>query len=75
MYILCSSSISLTDLEGQLMGLILYKDSSTNSSHYMSMVKVGDIWFECEVVKIIKIEFNNLCNSDTVYILFYKRST
>ncbi len=38
------------------------------------MVKVGDIWFECDGVKITKIEFNNFCNSNTVYMLFYKWS-
>ncbi len=70
-YILCNSSISLTNFEGQLVGLILHKGSSTNSGHYISMVNVGDIWFECDDVKINKIEFNNFCNSDTVYILFH----
>ncbi len=51
----------------------MHKGSSTNSRHYISMVKVGDIWFECDDVKITKIEFNNFCNSDTVYMLFYQR--
>ncbi len=73
--ILCNSSSSLTDFDGQLMGLILHKWSSTNSGHYISMVKVGDIWFECDDVKITKIEFNHFCYSNTVYLLFYKRST
>ncbi len=57
------------------MGLILYKGLSTNSGHYIFMVKVGDIWFECDDVKITKIEFNHFCNSNAVYMLFYKRST
>ncbi len=57
------------------MGLILHKGSSTNSGYYLSMVKAGDIWFECDDVKINKIEFNHFCNSNTVYMLFYKRST
>ncbi len=56
------------------MGLILHKGSPTNSGHYISMVKVGDIWFECDDVNIIKIEFNHFCNPNTVYMLFYKRS-
>ncbi len=73
-YILCNSSISLTDFDGQLMGFILYKWSSTNSGHYLSMVKVGYIWLECDDVKITKIEFNHLCNSYSVYMLFYKGS-
>ncbi len=74
-YILCNRSINLTDFDGQLMGLILHKGSSTNSGHYLSMVKVGDVWFKCDDVKITKIEFNHFCNSNTVYMLFYKRST
>ncbi len=74
-YVLCNRSISLTDFDGQLMGLMCHKGSSTNSGHYISMVKVGDIWFECDDVKITKIEFNHFCNSNTVYMLFYKRST
>ncbi len=41
----------------------------------MSIVKVGGIWFECDDAKITKIEFNNFCNSKTVYMLFYKRGT
>ncbi len=65
----------VTDFDCQFMGLILHKGSSTNSGHYISMVKVGDICFECDDVKITKIEFNHFCNSDTVYVLFYKRST
>ncbi len=39
------------------------------------LVKIGDIWFECNDMKITKIEFNHFCNSNTVYKLFYKRST
>ncbi len=66
--------ISLTAFDGQLMVLILHKESSTNSGHYIFMVKVGDIWFECDDVKITKIEVNNFSNSNTVYMLFYKRS-
>ncbi len=53
----------------------LHKGSSTNSGYYISMVNVGDIWFECDDVKITKIKFNYFCNSNTVYMLFYKRST
>ncbi len=67
--------ISLSDIDSQLMGLILHKVSSTNSGHYISMVKVGDIWFECDYVKITTIEFNHFCNSNTVFMLFYNRST
>ncbi len=74
-YVLCNRSISLTDFDGQLIGLILHKGSSTNSGHFLSMVRVGDIWFECDDVKITKIEFNHFCVSNAVYILFYKRST
>ncbi len=48
---------------------------STNAGHYLSTVKVGDIWFECDDVKITKIEFNHFYNSNTVCMLFYKRST
>ncbi len=60
----CTTGLSsLTDCDGQLMGLILHKGSSTNSDHYISMLKVGNIWFE----------FNHFCNSNTVYMLFYKR--
>ncbi len=55
-YVLCYRSISQTDFDGQLMGLILRKGSSTNSVHYLSMVKVGDIWFEFDNVKITEIE-------------------
>ncbi len=65
-HILCTRSISLTDFDGQLMGLILHKGSSTNSDHYISMVKDGDIWFENGDVKITKIEFNHFSNSNTV---------
>ncbi len=49
--------------------------SSTNSYHYISIGKVGDLWFECDDIKLTKIEFNNFYNSNTVYMLFYKRST
>ncbi len=60
------------NFDGQL---ILHKRSSTNSHHYLFMVKAGDIWFECDDVKITKIEFNHFCNFYTVYMLFYERST
>ncbi len=74
-YVLSNRYISLADLDGQLMGLIFHKGQSTNSGHYLFMVKVGDIWFECDDVKIPKIEFNHFCNSNTVCMLFYKRNT
>ncbi len=35
---------------GNLMGFIFHKGLSTNSGHCISMVKVGDIWFECHDV-------------------------
>ncbi len=76
-YILCNNLIILKDFEGQLMGLILNKGPSTNPYHYWSenMVNIGHIWFECDDVKITKIEFKLFCNSNnTVYILFYKTS-
>ncbi len=56
------------------MGLILHKGSSTISIHYRSMIKVCDIWLECDALKITKIGLNNICNSDTVYMLL-KKST
>ncbi len=65
-YILCNRSIS---------PLILHKWLSTNSGHYISMVKIGDIWFECNYFKVTKIEFNNLCNSNTVYMLLCTMET
>ncbi len=68
------NNISLTDFDGQLMAHILHKGSSTNSCHCIYMIKVGDIWFKCDNVKITKIEFDHFCNSNTVYMLFYKRS-
>ncbi len=42
-YILCNRSINLPDFEGHLMDLILHKGLSTNSDHYIFMVKVSDI--------------------------------
>ncbi len=74
-YIMCNRSISISDFDGQLMGLILHKGLSTKSGKYLSIVKVCDIWFECYVVKITKIEFRHFCNYNTVYMLFYLRST
>ncbi len=38
------------------------------------MVKVGDIWCECDDVKITKIEFNHFCNYNTVYMFFTKEA-
>ncbi len=32
---------------------------------------MGDIWFECDYVKITKMELNHFCKSNTVYMLFY----
>ncbi len=74
-YILCNRSTNLGDFDGQLMCLILHEGSSTNSGHYTSMVKVGDMWLECHYVKVTKIQFNNFCNSATLFMLFYERST
>ncbi len=71
-YVLCNRYVSLTYFDSQLMGLILLKGSFTNSGHYLSMVKDGDILFECDDVKIIKIEFSHFCNFNTVHMLFYK---
>ncbi len=72
-YILCNRSISLTDFDVQLVGFILHKGLSTNSGHYLSMVKFCEIWFECDDVKIIKIEFNHFCKSNTVYVILQKK--
>ncbi len=49
-------SICLIQFKGQFVGLILHKGFFTNSDHYISMVKVGDIWFECGDAKITEIE-------------------
>ncbi len=69
-YNLCKRSISLPDLEGHLMGLILHKESSTNSA---SMVNTCDFCYQCDDVKITRIEFNNFCNWNTVYMLCYTK--
>ncbi len=74
-YVLCNRCTILTAIDGQLIVLILHIGSSINSGHYISIGKVGDIWFDCDDVKITKIELNNFCNSNTVYMLFYKRNT
>ncbi len=50
------------------MGLILHKGSSTNSGHYISMVKVGDIWFECDDVKSLEL---SLTISVTLILFIY----
>ncbi len=55
--ILCNRSTCLTYFDGQLMGLILHKGLSTNSGHCISIVKIGDIWYEYGDVKITQIEF------------------
>ncbi len=34
-----------------------------------------DIWFECDDVKMIQIEFNHFYNSGSVYVLICRRST
>ncbi len=57
-----------TDFEGQLMGLILHKWSSINFGHYMSMVKVGGIWYQYGGVKITRIEFN-ICGNLNVWMI------
>ncbi len=49
---------------------ILYNGSSTNSGHHMSIVKVGDTCYKFDYVKITRIELNNFCNLNTVYMLF-----
>ncbi len=36
------------------------------------MVKVGDIWFEYDDVKIIIFDFNHFCNSNIVYVILQK---
>ncbi len=64
----------MTDFDSQLVGLILHKGSSSNSGHYISVIKVGDIWFECDDGKSNKIELY-FWNSDAAFMLFYKRST
>ncbi len=52
------------------MSLILHKGSSTNSGHYIFMIKISCILYQCDDVKITRIECNNICNSNTVYMLF-----
>ncbi len=47
-----------------LIGLILDKGLSTNSGHYISLVKAGGII--CDA-KITRTEFNNFCNSCSCY--------
>ncbi len=31
-------------------------------------------WVKCDNVKVTKIESNNFCNLNTVYMLFYKKA-
>ncbi len=62
--------VSLLDFEGHLMGLILQKEISANSGHYLSIIIICGIWNECDDVKTTRIEFNNFHNLNTVYMLF-----
>ncbi len=53
---MCNSSISLPDFEGNSMGfMFLYKGLSTKSCHYISMVTVGNIWYQCDYIDIIRL--------------------
>ncbi len=48
----------------------------TNLGHYISMIKSSDIWYQCDDVKILRIEFHTFNDfKNTVYMLFYKGST
>ncbi len=38
------------------MGHILHNGLSTNSDHYIAMVKVGEMWYEC--VNVISLELS-----------------
>ncbi len=37
------------------------------------MVRVGEIWYQLNDVKISRSEFKNVCLSNTIYMLFGKR--
>ncbi len=68
-YILCNRCVSLTDFEGLLMGLILHKGHRLIRAIAYQWLKLVAFWYQCDNIKITWIKFN----SNTVYILFYKR--
>ncbi len=54
-YILCNSSISLTDFEGQLISLILYKDFSTNKTTTFPWLKLVTFGLSVMMLKSLKL--------------------
>ncbi len=70
-YILYNRSFSLT-LTIIWWVLFCIKVSSTNSGHYLSIVKVCDICCECDDVNILKLRLT-FCVTLILFILFYKR--
>ncbi len=48
-------SVCLTDFDGQLMGLILHKGSSTNSCHYIFRLRLVAYGLSVTMLKSIKL--------------------
>ncbi len=69
--ILCNRSFSLLDFEGHLMSLFLHKGLFTSTSHYISMVRVCNLFYQCHDGNINKIKFNNFFICNAVYILLF----
>ena len=60
----------------ELLGIILHKGDSTNSGHYIAIVKRNNIWYNCDDANITEINIENALNTNNVkenaYILLYE---
>ena len=60
--------LTIPGFSGRLIGFIDHLGPSVNSGHYISNIKIGNSWFQCNDSHIFKTTFNTY----SVYLAFYK---
>ncbi len=68
--ILCSRSISLADFDGQLIGLILHKGSSTTSGHWLKLVTYS---LSVIMLKSLKLTFT-ISVTQILFICYFTKA-
>ncbi len=57
-WVICNRFISLTNIKGDLIVMMLHKWPSTSSGHYTSMVILNKIWYLCNDTNVTVVDIN-----------------
>ena len=70
--VFCDPVITLPNVSGKLVGMVLHRGRTITSDHYTAVVGIDNLWYSCNDTVVHNIpDIDNHLHSKEVYLLFY----